>query len=999
MLRSCWFAALFLLPVLSPAQTTGIGRVTAFEGSIEVAGSLDTAPAQDVALDIYELAPQQASAEYMTRAPLLTVTVPAGQVSFSGSLPRFDGERDRLYAKFLAIDREGVALGVPHYVDDFQFAAANDYEYPSVPGIKGLQALFMSDDAEDTGTRRSGVNTVASSLMRSPASGMYNAITYHYQGKDYYFDVMGIWRLDQTLRIQTRNGINATLIVYVTPNPDPNSAAGILVHPDADTTKGGPVYAFNTKTAEGIEYLEAFFAFLGERYTRADGMYGRALDFIIGNEINSPWAWSNMGEKPIEEFLEYYTRVLRIAYQALRRSYSNPRVYISLDHCWDVPGEPSQPLRFYKGKDTLDLLAARMKAEGDFNWWVAYHPYAQNGLDPYWWADDTDAIDSPDTPYITYKNPQVLSSYLEQPELLYRGEVRRISFSEESINTPASPLLTTLESERVQAASWAYAYYKFRFLPHLDSFIIIGQEEAANDDFKFGLWTSDAERSMGLAPGRPKYIRDVYKYIDTPLSLQYTQFALPIVGLSSWEEGVPGFDATKLADQPEPVEAGVELFAQAAGKTTLFDFEESVEGWRAADNASAVKVSGSNVYQGSGMLRVTFGPESAGSSETKLWRGADVLLATPFDATAAPYLDFALLIPETEPERFKAGNVFYAKVKVYSADGHVAEGIARMDPSRGWVPVTLDLRAWPYRDSISRIKIWARGTTNDDWNGWFGIDAVGFATGLTPDPNYPNIDAGVSVISPVAVGSQASVTVVNNGTQPLSAAAILEPCANVALEPASLSLAEIPPAGGRQSYGAAVSSFTPGGSGQSSVCVNVGGQKFSQVLEMQQAPPPPATVRWNFNDGTTEGWQPGQNVYAVDAVKSFANGPGVPIERPYALEARCTVTPADQPKSVIYVPPEPLDYSGVTNFVAHVNTYGAMPGLTFSGFVTLYSDGDSVTTTLARFQPNSWNKLSVDISAWPHRDRITKIEIGFRATNSSFIWSARFQIDYVVTNP
>ena len=51
----------------------------------------------------------------------------------------------------------------------------------------------------------------------------------------------------------------------------------------------------------------------------------------------------------------------------------------------------------------MDTLMAYCKAEGDFKWGVAIHPYPENLLDPKAWLDKKNTY-ATDTPYITFKN-------------------------------------------------------------------------------------------------------------------------------------------------------------------------------------------------------------------------------------------------------------------------------------------------------------------------------------------------------------------------------------------------------------------------------------------------------------------------------------------------------------------------------------------------------------------------------------------------------------------
>ena len=57
----------------------------------------------------------------------------------------------------------------------------------------------------------------------------------------------------------------------------------------------------------------------------------------------------------------------------------------------------------------------------------------------------------------------------------------------------------------------------------------------------FGIWTVNMERTDKVEALMPKNIYTVFKYIDTPSSLKYTEFAKSIIGINSWSEVIPNF--------------------------------------------------------------------------------------------------------------------------------------------------------------------------------------------------------------------------------------------------------------------------------------------------------------------------------------------------------------------------------------------------------------------------------------------------------------------------
>lgn len=124
---------------------------------------------------------------------------------------------------------------------------------------------------------------------------------------------------------------------------------------------------------------------------------------------------------------------------------------------------------------------------------------------------------------ISMANIEVLINYMRQEQFLdQNGQVRSIILSEQGY--------TSTGGEANQAAAFAYAYYKVEAYDEIDGFLLNRQTDAPE------------EVAQGLAfginntGGGHKQIYDVFKYIDTPEHAAHTDFAKPIIGISSWSE-------------------------------------------------------------------------------------------------------------------------------------------------------------------------------------------------------------------------------------------------------------------------------------------------------------------------------------------------------------------------------------------------------------------------------------------------------------------------------
>ena len=175
-----------------------------------------------------------------------------------------------------------------------------------------------------------------------------------------------------------------------------------------------------------------------------------------------------------------------------------------------------------------------MATHGNVDWGVAWHPHPVPLTAAKFWDmpagyRSLNLIDhTANTRMINPTNMEVFTNYMAQPAYLSpTGQVRYIIASEVLFNSMGS-------SEAVQAASFAYAYKLAERNPHIKGFIIHRTVdniyEKTADKIACGLYNCDAN---GWAT-TPKQIYNVFKYIDTPQSAAYTQFALPIIGAGSW---------------------------------------------------------------------------------------------------------------------------------------------------------------------------------------------------------------------------------------------------------------------------------------------------------------------------------------------------------------------------------------------------------------------------------------------------------------------------------
>ncbi len=403
-----------------------------------------------------------------------------------------------------------------------------DYPYPTNPTLKGLQ-VHMVDDALKLGVGHAALNLNQGTIMRPAATD--NTITYVSGGREFYFDAEYMARYDRRVKELSDHGIVVTLILLNSPKWD-----GVEVFPELRAALLHPAYnpegyisAFNVVTEDGLAHYRAFVEFVAERYTRPDQQYGRACGYIIANEVNSAWVWANAGEMPVDQYVGEYAVALRTAFGAARSKYAQARVYVSLDHLWTI-SHLNNPLRTYRGRDVVELLNTACTSDCNFDWSVAYHPYPEDLNHPDFWHDKT-ALDSFDTPRITFKNLHILTQYFAQPHLLYEGRLRHIILSEQGFNSDG-----TEQGECLQAAAYAYAYWKVEQTPGIESFILHAHVDN-RDEFglNLGIWRRDPTSDLPSKPGSPKPIYDIFRDIDGPRRAAVLAWAKSVVGQENWK--------------------------------------------------------------------------------------------------------------------------------------------------------------------------------------------------------------------------------------------------------------------------------------------------------------------------------------------------------------------------------------------------------------------------------------------------------------------------------
>lgn len=443
------------------------------------------------------------------------------KLTFSVKL-NYDSGNSRLFSKFVVAmlkDGEFVEISRPRYITNPEAIAKYSPSFSQSGSKKGLLVdpnKLLGSELDDLGVKHAAYNIFISRFFNGSGIG------YTYNGKSYSFSRAVVEEYDHVFSTLTQKGIDVTAILL-------NDMHGKteLIHPLARSGGSAPYCAFNAADESGTQYLAAIASFLAQRYS-GNG-HGKVMNWIIGNEINARHEWNYIKYMETDSYVEEYAKAFRIFYNAIKSINGNARVYISLDQQW---GKSLTRTNGYSAKEILDSFNKNIKRNGNIDWGVAEHPYNYPLENPRAWSLSGRAgsyiLDSETTPVLSIKNIHVLTDYLQKEEFLTDdGKVRHVSLSEMGY--------TSSSGQELQAASFVYAYKIVEANQYIDNLLLSRQTDAS------------VEISQGLAlgintlDGGHKAIYNAYKYVDTSRASEFTDFALRVIGISSWSEVIKNY--------------------------------------------------------------------------------------------------------------------------------------------------------------------------------------------------------------------------------------------------------------------------------------------------------------------------------------------------------------------------------------------------------------------------------------------------------------------------
>ena len=498
---------------------------------IQVDASLDITPLnQEREVYLFELQPYQHSID-VPMNPLASSPV-LSNLKFSVSLKK-ENQDTRLYSAFCLAIREAGQYKIisnKHYITNPELIAPNQSEALN-RGIKGLGVDSDYQEAIALGIKHAGINIATKDIFGK-------GIIYSYKGKNYNINDSTLLSLDTQIKAYSDAGVAVTAVIvnaWNTEQPELN-LPGLTQLPSEQAL----YYQFNTSSKKAVDSLEALASFLAKRYNGQNG-YGKITNWVIGNEINNQrWNHANVNDEG--QYIQDFQDAFRIFCTAIKSESANDNVMFSIDHYWNIPTE-AQATTTYSGKSIVDTFAYINQAEGAIDWGLALHPYPYPMNSPMFWKERDERYgvssyfsDSVDSPIVDFVNLHVVTDYMQSPGLLdTNGKVRTIFLTEEGFSSVTGSGDMAIQ----QAAAIAYSYYIAANNPYIKAYILSRQEDH-EEELKSGLAVGlSVKYEDGNRVDKPA--KEVFRLIDTEQSKAVSEFAKTVVGVTEWEELIPGF--------------------------------------------------------------------------------------------------------------------------------------------------------------------------------------------------------------------------------------------------------------------------------------------------------------------------------------------------------------------------------------------------------------------------------------------------------------------------
>ncbi len=611
--------------------------------------------------------------------PIASAEASDGQVVFDLSYDSTD-HTEALYGYILAAknpedENTYTPLTPIRYIDNLRSFSHSNKEMPVQTSKKGLEVQYITD-AQLLGVSHTVVHAQLNELISNEEK---DSIAYVFGDEKYFIDKNAITVLDYRIKTLTDAGINVYLDLILSYD---SSAPEYLYCPGAKG-ENNKFFAPNLTTHESTTVFAAAIHFLAERYTSEIGEYGFCGRFILGYEVNDVERNHSTGSADLISNVNEYAKYLRIADIAAKSAYSNAKVYASFSNRFRVNDPEASEIY-----GTYNYLTELNKLIPDIDYGIAINPYPSSLTESEYWKDEK-ATDSIDTEYITMKNISVFTSFLKEEQMLCDEIPRSVVITEFGTSGVYGE-----ESENIQAASFAYAYYTAENDPLIEAFIWHRHVDHVSElNLSYGLYSS-TEYTLDAA--NKKLIHDVFSYADCNSfeAVKIISELLQYLPIDSYEELIGSSKNSRELINIIGL-AGASL-KNSEKITTLYDLSKNLYTFFPSDNTEYVERISED---GSSFMRI------ASFKLTNIeYRGAGIKVNDAFNTKNADYITVRVRVTASDPSAD-----FSLILSGVSSDSPILVNLSTDIRTNEWITVSFpasQLKGKSIDDCI--LKLWVK---------------------------------------------------------------------------------------------------------------------------------------------------------------------------------------------------------------------------------------------------------------------------------------------------
>ncbi len=454
-----------------------------------------------------------------------------------------------------------VLLTPPVYISNVSDLAQNKSDFPKAASIKGLHTA-ISSDAAYLGVAHTVIELDPSALILDGYAA--GAHSYVYNGQTYYLDRAKLDLLDKRVTEATAQGSIVYFRLRMHTAPEQANALVACLYADGAATKGDRTWAIWMDDDKSASLMAGFLDFISARYTDPAGTHGFCGAYIIGRSVNESSSNNNAGSVEFGSYVSRYHALVRLAHSTLKSHYANGRVYLSVsNNLANTDGLASQ--NDWTTNYFLDQFYLESRMGGDFDWNVAISAYHYKSSDPLWSDEHANALTLSPAHFSDFM-------WISQSDHYYNEQRRHTIISDFEV--------APLGDQNLQAASYAYAYYKALENGNVDALIYSAHTDKQSLIDGSGLWATDKKGL--LTEHRALY--NVFMTIDTKDTSQ-----LNAINISSL---IPGwsslYDAQKNKAATRQFVTGEDMTEKPSGKNqVLFSFTDGTFGGFTSDDRVA----------------------------------------------------------------------------------------------------------------------------------------------------------------------------------------------------------------------------------------------------------------------------------------------------------------------------------------------------------------------------------------------------------------------------